>query len=54
MDSDDILDAMKLDKKVMAGSTRLILVKSPGAGIIDSSSDEQQIVAAIKASQSHN
>ena len=54
LDTDDILDAMKLDKKVMAGSTRLILVKSPGAGIIDSSSDEQQITAAIRASQSHN
>lgn len=53
LDTDDILDAMRLDKKVMAGSTRLILLKSPGAGIIDSSSDEQQIVAALKASQSH-
>jgi len=54
LDTDDILDAMKLDKKVMAGSTRLILVKSPGAGIIDSSSDERQISAAIRASQTHN
>lgn len=50
--ADDILDAMTLDKKVMAGSTRLILVKSPGQGIIDSSSDKQQITAAIRASQS--
>jgi len=50
----DMLDAMTLDKKVIAGSTRLILVKSPGAGIIDSSSDNQQIAAAIKASQSLN
>lgn len=47
---DDILETMKLDKKVIAGSARLILVKSAGQGIIDSSSDKLQIVAAIKAS----
>ncbi len=52
--ADDMLDAMKLDKKVMAGSTRLILVKSAGAGIIDSNSDSRQITAAIRASQSLN
>ena len=48
----DILETMKLDKKVIAGSTRLILVKSAGEGIIDSSSDKLQIAAALKASQS--
>ncbi len=52
LNPDDILDTMKLDKKVMAGSTRLILVKSAGVGIIDSSSDKRQITAAIRASQS--
>ena len=51
MDPDDILDTMKLDKKVIAGSTRLILVRSAGHGIIDSTSDKHQIAAAIKASQ---
>jgi len=54
LDTGEILDAIKLDKKVMAGATRLILVKSPGAGIIDSNSDERQIAAAIRASQSNN
>ncbi|MDH3902794.1 MAG: 3-dehydroquinate synthase [Xanthomonadales bacterium] len=52
MDPDDIIDTMKLDKKVIAGSTRLILVKSAGHGIIDSTSDISEIAAAIKASQS--
>ena len=47
----DIIETMKLDKKVIAGSTRLILVKSAGEGIIDSSSDKLQIAAALKACQ---
>jgi len=51
LEINDILETMKLDKKVIAGSTRLILVKSAGQGIIDSSSDKLQITAAIKASQ---
>jgi 3-dehydroquinate synthase len=52
--TDDILDTMKLDKKVIAGSTRLILVKSAGQGTIDSRSNNQQIAAAIVASQKQN
>ena len=52
--ADEILEAMKLDKKVIAGTTRLILVKSAGAGIIDSGSEHRQIAAAIKACQSIN
>ncbi len=52
LDPADILETMKLDKKVIAGSARLILVESVGQGIIDSSSEKQQIVTAIKASQS--
>jgi 3-dehydroquinate synthase len=51
LNSDDILETMKLDKKVIAGSARLILVKSAGKGFIDSSSEKSQIVAAINASQ---
>ena len=47
----DILETMKLDKKVIAGSARLILVKSAGQGLIDSSSEKRQIVAAINACQ---
>ena len=47
----DILETMKLDKKVIADSTRLILVKSAGQGFIDSTSDQLQITAAITASQ---
>ncbi len=51
LDADTILETMKLDKKVIAGSTRLILVKSAGQGIIDSSSDKLQITAAINANK---
>jgi 3-dehydroquinate synthase len=54
LNSDEILDTMKLDKKVIAGSTRLILVKSAGQGIIDSRSNKQQIAAAIMASQTQS
>jgi 3-dehydroquinate synthase len=51
LDPGDILETMKLDKKVIAGSARLILVQSAGHGLIDSSSDKLQITAAIKATQ---
>jgi len=51
LDPADILETMKLDKKVIAGSARLILVKSAGQGVIDNSSDKLQITAAISASQ---
>jgi 3-dehydroquinate synthetase len=45
---------MKLDKKVIAGSARLILVKSAGHGIIDSGSEKLQITAAINANKNSN
>jgi 3-dehydroquinate synthase len=48
---DTILDLMKLDKKVIAGSYRLILLKGVGQGCIDSDSSNTQISAAIVASQ---
>jgi 3-dehydroquinate synthase len=51
LDPLDMLECMKLDKKVITGSARLILIKSAGQGFIDSSSDKLQITAAIKASQ---
>ena len=44
-----ILELMKLDKKVIAGSYRLILLKGPGHGIIDSSSSNEQISTALAA-----
>lgn len=49
LSTDDILETMKLDKKVIAGATRLILVKSAGQGIIDSHSEKSHIAAAITA-----
>ena len=49
LDRQRILDAMKLDKKVLAGSIRLILVQAAGQGIIDDRSDAQQICDAIDA-----
>ena len=54
LDPADILETMKLDKKVIAGSAQLILVESAGQAIIDSSSEKQQIVTAIKTSKSTN
>jgi 3-dehydroquinate synthase len=51
LQTDDMLETMKLDKKVIAGSSRLILVKSAGQGIIDSGSDKLQIAAAIEATR---
>lgn len=46
-----ILELMKLDKKVIAGTYRLILVKAAGQGFIDGNSDNEQIAAAIRACQ---
>ena len=54
LEADDILETMKLDKKVIAGSARLILVKSAGHGIIDSGSERLQITAAINANKNSN
>jgi 3-dehydroquinate synthase len=51
LDADEMLECMKLDKKVLTGTPRLILVKSAGQGFIDSSSDKLQITAAINASR---
>jgi len=51
LDTADIIETMKLDKKVMAGSVRLILVNSAGHGFIDNTSDKLQISAAINASR---
>ncbi len=54
LDSADILETMKLDKKVISGSARLILIRAAGEGFIDSTSEESQIIAAIKASQTES
>jgi 3-dehydroquinate synthase len=51
LEPSSIIETMKLDKKVIAGSARLILVKAAGHGFIDSSSDKLQVAAAITASQ---
>lgn len=51
INSDDMLRLMKLDKKVIAGECRLILLTGDGAGIIDSDSSHLQIAAAINASR---
>ncbi len=54
LDPADILETMKLDKKVIAGSARLILIRAAGQGFIDSTSEESQIIAAINASQTES
>jgi len=50
VNSDEMLALMKLDKKVIAGRYRLILVSAAGLGIIDSESSNEEIARAIKAS----
>lgn len=51
LDTAQILEAMKLDKKVLAGTARLVLVESAGRGLIDSDSKPRQIISAIEASR---
>jgi len=51
LDTRQILETMKLDKKAIAGATRLVLLESTGHGLIDSASVPQQIVEAIEASR---
>jgi 3-dehydroquinate synthase len=48
---DRILELMKLDKKVIAGSHRLILIADAGQGFVDSGSSNEQITAAIVANK---
>jgi 3-dehydroquinate synthase len=45
--NDSIRDALKLDKKALAGGLRLILLEAPGVAIIDSGSSQVQIDAAL-------
>lgn len=54
LEADAMLETMKLDKKVIAGSARLILVKSAGHGIIDNESEKQQIATAITSNKNSN
>ena len=51
LDAKQILATMKLDKKVLAGQARLVLLKSTGHGLIDSGSESRQINEAIEASR---
>jgi 3-dehydroquinate synthase len=51
LDAGQILEAMKLDKKVVAGTARLVLVESAGRGLIDTGSEPRQIISAIEASR---
>ncbi len=46
---DAIIEAMALDKKTLAGQTRLILLTAAGSAVIDTGSCEQEIRAAIMA-----
>ena len=47
--SDEMLLMMKLDKKVVAGHYRLILLKGAGKGIIDGTSSNDEITRAINS-----
>ncbi|MFT5770400.1 MAG: 3-dehydroquinate synthase [Lysobacterales bacterium] len=45
---DTIIDAMALDKKMLAGQTRLILLEALGSAVIDSGSSHEQIRSALE------
>ena len=47
--NEDIVDVMALDKKVLAGQSRLILLNSLGEAIIDTQSSQQEIRTALDA-----
>ena len=49
--SDRILDAMKLDKKNLAGQTRLVLLEALGKARIDTESSPEEIFAALEDSR---
>lgn len=51
VNSEEMLSMMKLDKKVVAGHYRLILLKAAGTGIIDSKSSNDEITRAINSSR---
>lgn len=54
LDADQIIETMKLDKKVIAGVARLVLIESAGRGIIDTDSEPAQIIEAIEASRAQD
>ena len=47
VETDAIIEAMALDKKALAGQTRLILLTAAGRAVIDTGSCEQELRAAI-------
>ena len=51
LDAKQILMTMKLDKKVLGGQARLVLLESAGNGLIDTGSEARQMIEAIEASR---
>ena len=49
--TDAIMEAMSLDKKVLGGKTRLVLLTAMGRAIIDSESSVEDIRSALEASR---
>ena len=47
LDSKDILDATKLDKKMEAGQIKFILLKGIGRAYIDKTVTDEEILAAV-------
>jgi len=54
IETNAIIEAMALDKKVLAGQLRLILLNAPGSAVIDTGSSEQEIRAALTACRVDN
>jgi 3-dehydroquinate synthase len=51
MQTDSIIEAMSLDKKMLAGQTRLILLESLGSAVIDTGCSTEQIRIALDQSR---
>ena len=51
LNAEQILTTMKLDKKVLGGQARLVLLESAGNGLIDTGSEARQMIEAIEASR---
>ena len=48
----DIMQAMRLDKKVLGGRTRLVLLRAAGEAFVDDTSPPEQVAGAIEACRS--
>ena len=51
IDTGDMLDCMKLDKKNLAGRRRLVLLTALGHAVVDEQSTDTEVARAIDATR---